>query len=252
MIAVRFSILARKAFDSKDLASAIIYLERAQKADPSIIALSDVKQLVFQTRELQAKIESILDEAMFYFSVGQLISPDEENALILYNQVLANEPNNIIAKQQVKTIIESSISLVETSLLQGDLHQAEELLNESLVAGGPPDILRPYLREISDIRERTALINQKLNRARILIDKGYITQPPGNNAVAELREVEKIDPDNIEARLSLDECSILLVTVARDARTYGFKELALEYLELAISIKPNQEDWLAMKDAWSS
>ena len=67
-----------------------------------------------------------------------------------------------------------------------------------------------------------------------------------------MRAVEKIEPDNIEARLLLDECSIRLVTVARDAQTHGFRELALEYLELALSIKPNKEDWLAMKIAWST
>ena len=102
------------------------------------------------------------------------------------------------------------------------------------------------------MREKTALVNQRLDRARLLINKGYITQPPRNNAVAELREVERIDPDNVDARLLLEECSILLVTVARDARKHGYKELALKYLELAIRIKPNEEDWLAMRAAWST
>ena len=67
-----------------------------------------------------------------------------------------------------------------------------------------------------------------------------------------MREVERIDPDNVDARLLLEECSILLVTVAQDARKHGYKELALKYLELAIRIKPNEEDWLAMRAAWST
>ena len=136
--------------------------------------------------------------------------------------------------------------------MQGDLDLAEKLLNESLAAGAPLNIMRPYLLEINEIRERTALIDQRLGQARFLINKGYITQPPTKNAVVELREVEKIDPNNSEARLLLVECSILLVTVAGDAWAHGFKELALEYLELAIGIKPNEEDWLAMKTAWST
>ena len=252
LIAVRFSLLAREAFDSKDLSTTLNYLERAQSADPSVLALSDVKELLFQTRETKATIQSILDEAQFYFSQGQLVSPAEENALNLYNQVLVVDPNNIVSKQKVSTIIESSISLVESRILQGDLNQAEELLNESLGAGAPLDVIRPYLIEISEIREKTALVNQRLDRARLLINKGYITQPPRNNAVAELREVERIDPDNVDAPLLLEECSILLVTVARDARKHGYKELALKYLELAIRIKPNEEDWLAMRAAWST
>ena len=252
LIAVRFSILAREAFDSKDLSTTLNYLERAQSADPSVLALSDVKELLFQTRELKANIQSILDEAQFYFSQGQLVSPAEENALNLYNQVLVVDPNNIVSKQKVSTIIESSISLVESRILQGDLNQAEDLLNEILGAGAPLDVIRPYLIEISEMREKTALVNQGLDRARLLINKGYITQPPRNNAVAELREVERIDPDNVDARLLLEECSILLVTVARDARKHGYKELALKYLELAIRIKPNEEDWLAMRAAWST
>ena len=252
LIAVRFSLLAREAFDSKDLSTTLNYLERAQSADPSVLALSDVKELLFQTRELKATIQSILDEAQFYFSQGQLVSPAEENALNLYNQVLVVDPNNIYSKQQVRIIIESSIALVESRILQGDLNQAEELLNESLGAGVPLDVIRPYLIEISEIREKTALVNQGLDRARLLINKGYITQPPRNNAVAELREVERIDPDNVDARLLLEECSNLLVTVARDARKHGYKELALKYLELAILIKPNEEDWLAMRADWST
>ena len=120
-----------------------------------------------------------------------------------------SDPNNIVSKQKVKMIIESSIALVESRILQGDLNQAEELLNESLGAGAPLDVIRPYLIEISEMREKTALVNQRLDRARLLINKGYITQPPRNNAVAELREVERIDPDNVDARLLLEECSIL-------------------------------------------
>ena len=252
LIAVRFSLLAREAFDSKDLSTTLNYLERAQSADPSVLALSDVKELLFQTREIKATIKSILDEAQFYFSQGQLVSPAEENALNLYNQVLIVDPNNIVSKQQIRMIIESSIALVESRILQGDLNQAEELLNESLGAGAPLDVIRPYLIEISEMREKTALVNQGLDQARLLINKGYITKPPRYNAVAELREVERIDPDNVDARLLLEECSILLVTVARDARKHGYKELALKYLELAIRIKPNEEDWLAMRAAWST
>ena len=252
LIAVRFSLLAREAFDSKDLSTTLNYLERAQSADPSVLALSDVKELLFQTREIKATIRSILDKAQFYFSQGQLVSPVDENALNLYNQVLVVDPNNIDAKQKVRMIIESSIALVESRILQDDLNQAEELLNESLGAGAPLDVIRPYLIEISEKREKTALVNQGLDQARLLIRKGYITQPPRNNAVAELREVERIDPDNLDARLLLEECSILLVTVAGDARKHGYRELALKYLELAISIKPNEEDWLAMRAAWST
>ena len=59
LIAVRFSLLAREAFDSKDLSTTLNYLERAQSADPSVLALSDVKELLFQTRELTATIQSI-------------------------------------------------------------------------------------------------------------------------------------------------------------------------------------------------
>ena len=252
LIAVRFATLARQAFESKDLLTTISYLERAQNSDPSVEALSDVKELLFQTRELQATIGSILEEAKFYFSLGQLVSPEEENALHLYNKVLTADPNNIYAKQEVKKIIESSISIIEENLLQGDLDQAEELLNDSLAAGAPREIMRPYLLEIIETRERTAVINQRLDQARSFMKKGYITQPLRENAVEELREVKKIDPDNIEASLLLDECSIRLVSVARDAQTHGFRELALEYLELALSINPNKEDWLAMKTAWSA
>ena len=107
--------------------------------------------------------------------------------------------------------------------MQGGLDLAEKLLNESLAAGAPPNIMRPYALEIREIRERNALIDLRLDQARSFINKGYLTQPPAKNAVAELREVEKIDPNNSEARLLLDECSILLVTVARDAWAHGFK-----------------------------
>ena len=99
---------------------------------------------------------------------------------------------------------------------------------------------------------KTALVNQGLDRARLLLNKGYITKPPRNNALAELREVERIDPNNVNARLLLEECSNLLVTVARDARKHGYQELALRYLDLAISIKPSEEDWLAMRADWST
>ena len=89
-----------------------------------------------------------------------------------------------------------------------------------------------------------------MDRARLLLNKGYITKPPRNNALAELREVERIDPNNVNARLLLEECSNLLVTVARDARKHGYQELALRYLDLAISIKPKKIG--AMRADWST
>ena len=250
-IAVQFSQLAKEAFAVRDLTGAVNFLERAQAADASIQALEDVRELLSQTEELRVTIENILDEARSYRALGQLIAPSGENAAELYNRVLVVEPKNDIAIQAIGELTVSILADAERLFELGDLLAADDLLIQALMAGIEEGSLSDLRKQISQEQEKINQITEYLAKARALMGQGYITMPINENAVAELRSIQSIDPNNEEARALLEKCAELLANVAKDAYSYGFAEEAFDYLDLAIAIDPKQISWSLLRAEWS-
>ena len=250
-IAAQFAQLAKEAFAVRDLTAAINFLGRAQAADSSIQALEDVRELLSQTEELRVTIEGILDEARYYRALGQLIAPSGENAAELYNRVLVVEPKNVIANQAIGELTASLLADTERLFKLGDLLAADDLLIQALTVGIEEDALTDIRRQISEEQERIEQISQFMTKARDLMERGYITMPLSENAVAELRSVQSIDPNNEEASALLEKCAEILANVAKDAFDYGFSEEAFEYLDLAIAIDPKQITWTVLRAEWS-
>jgi len=81
--------------------------------------------------------------------------------------------------------------------------------------------------------------DERLDRARVLLDQGYITYPPGGNAVALLVDVLEDHPGHPRAMDMLDESTVRLIEAARQARARGLDYEARNSLEEVLGFNPD-------------
>ena len=84
-------------------------------------------------------------------------------------------------------------------------------------------------------------LDWRLVRARELLDSGYITFPPEDNAVAYVRRVLAQDPDNAQALELLGEASSRLIEAAVRAHDQGLDYEARNSLEEVLGFNPDHE-----------
>ena len=95
-----------------------------------------------------------------------------------------------------------------------------------------------------------AAIDGNLLEARALLRQGFVTEPPEQNAVSLLREVERLDPGNEQAQVLLAQAAARLVEVAKEARAAGLSEEARQYLDLALTVTPDAPQWRTLRESW--
>ena len=93
-------------------------------------------------------------------------------------------------------------------------------------------------------------IQKNLLIARSLFQRGFLTEPPYSNAVEALRSVQRLDSDNEEANLLLEETAVKLASVAKKAWDAGLQLEAVKYINLALALESDREDWKRWKAEW--
>ena len=86
--------------------------------------------------------------------------------------------------------------------------------------------------------------------ARSLIQRGFLTEPPYSNAVEALHNVQRLDSDNEEATLLLEEIAVKLASIAERAWEAGLQLEAVKYINLALALDPERENWKRWKAEW--
>ena len=115
------------------------------------------------------------------------------------------------------------------------------LSNESV------DGLRNRLLQANRLEEQ---IQKNLLIARSLIQRGFLTEPPYANAVEALLSVQRLDSDNEEANLLLEEIAAKLASIAEMAWDAGLQLEAVKYINLALALDTEREDWKRWKAKW--
>ena len=95
-----------------------------------------------------------------------------------------------------------------------------------------------------------ATISQKLGEAGRLLAQGFLTEPQEHNAVAVLRDVQRLDPGNARADELLEQAAARLAEVAQEAFAAGLPEPARHYLDLALTVTPDQGEWRSLRESW--
>ncbi len=249
-LAVHYASLARIAALDGDVSGAISLLERATAADQTLPDLDEVRTLISRATTAQAAIEQLLQEARRFRAGNQLITPPGENAAELYQRVLAADTNNVVALQGLNELRAQLSATTDSLLAAGRLDEVEQMAEQAAAAGMATGFVNDLRGRLDSELERVTRIEEGMANARSLMAQGFLTAPADGNAVTELRTVQQLDPANEEARAMLKSIAERLAGVAVEAREFGLDDQAKQYLNLALTLTPDNEEWIALRDSW--
>ncbi len=135
-------------------------------ATPSITEADVVlEEIALEPEVSDASVASrTIDAARLARDVGQIYSPASDNAIELYAQVMANEPDNAVVAEELAAVIEQALGLAESAILEARLDDAGMAL-QRVAANDPQNSRLPFLSaQLSQIRLR-----ERLDMARTAI-----------------------------------------------------------------------------------
>ncbi len=251
VIAGHYAELAMTSAAEGELENALNFLDRASAASASLPILDNVRDSIRQATTLQEEITNMLQQAGELRAAGTLINPPGENAAEVYHRVLAADPDNVVAMQGLQEVESQIVAGATQSIAAGEIQSVQVLLDRAggvgLSAGAINQIQSRLDAEVSRLSD----VQTGLERAQLLLAQGFITAPQPENAVAVLREVERLDPGNAQAAELLQIGAERLVSVAREAYAVGMVEEARQYLELALTVTPDVDEWRALRASWN-
>lgn len=249
-LAEHYAARAREAATQGEVQDAISFLERATAANSELPVLAQVRGEIQQATTAQAAIEQLLQQARNYRLRGFLVTPPGENAAELYNRVLATAPDDVLARQGLSEVTSQLLNQAARMLEDGDFSAVGSLLDHASAAGIDADALVEIKTRLNDRIAALATVDSNLLEAEALLRQGFVTEPPGQNAVSLLRDAERLDPGNARAQELLAQAAERLVAVAREAYAAGLEEEAKQYLELALTITPDVPAWRTLRESW--
>lgn len=249
-LAEHYAELAREAAGQGDVDDAIVYLERAATADGGLPILEAVREEIQQANRARSAIQELLQQAGAQRARGLLVHPPGGNAAELYHRVLATAPDNGIALQGLNEVTSQLLNKATQLFEGGDLSAVERLLGQASAAGIEAAALLEIQTRLDQEIEALATISQKLGEAGRLLAQGFLTEPQEHNAVAVLRDVQRLDPGNARADELLDQAAARLAEVAQEAFAAGLPEPARHYLDLALTVTPDQGEWRSLRESW--
>ncbi len=250
-IARYYADLATTAARQGSVDDALSFLDRASAANAGLPVLDDVRDSIRQATTLQEEISQMLQQAGELRAAGTLIDPPGENAAEVYHRVLAADPDNVVAVQGLKEVESQIVSRATRLIAESDIGAVQTLLDRSGAVGLDADTLAEVKERLDTEVARLASVQSGLERARELMAQGFITAPQADNAVAVLREIQRIDPGNQEAAAMLTAAAERLARVAQEAYDVGMVEEARQYLELALTVTPDVSAWRALRATWN-
>ncbi len=250
-IAEFYGALAIRQALARDVTRSIESLERAVNAKSQFEGLAVARATLNDAEALQAEIDDKLRQAADLRQAGALIDPAGANATEIYNDVLAIRPDDPVARQGLAGIVGEVFESFESMLGEDRLDDAKALLDRAAASGigdQPVDELNArYDTELARIQAVGALVRE----AESLYEEGFITGPaPEQNAVARLREVLRLDPDNADANRLMSMAGARLARVATHAYSAGMTEEGLQYLDLALTVTPGSRRWQERRQRW--
>lgn len=249
-LAEHYASLAEQAAQQGNVDEAIIYLERATTANDELPILALVRERIQQATTTLATIEELLQQASVLRIEGRLVHPPGENAAQLYNRVLATAPDNGIALQGLDEITARLLTDAARMFEDGNFSGVEALLDQASAAGIDAGALDEIKANLDEAVLALATIDEKLKEAEALLEQGFVTAPQDASAVSLLRDIQRLDPDNARAGELLDQAALRLAEVAQEAFAAGLHDEARHYLDLALTVKPDEAQWRVLRQSW--
>lgn len=251
-LAGHYTGLAERSVLDGDVAGAMDKLGRAVAANPDHPALDSVRAQINQAATLQAEIDELLNRASAYRAASALVDPPEANAAEIYHRVLATDRENAIAGQGLLEVAASVLEQFGEHLDAGNFEAAKHLADRSSIVGlGEVPVNEMRVRYDGEIA-RLDTVAQFLAEARALFADGWFTLPADGGVVARVREVLRLDPGNTAATELLTRTAERLAAAAKEAHEHGLAEPARLYLDLALTVTPDVDEWRDLREAWAA
>ena len=251
-LAQHYAQLASSAAEGGDITAAMNYLERATTANATSADVVAVRDKVQQAATAHQEIQTLLQQASAYRANGALINPPGANAAEIYHRVLATDPNNAIATQGLSEVVAQLLTRANELLASGQIDAVRAMNSRASEIGLSDTAMRELKAKLGAEEQRIGTVARLLNEAQKLMNDGFITEPPDQNAVAKLLEVRRLDPNNGAARDMLNAAAGRLAAVAREAYDVGMKTEAQHFLELALTVTPDVPEWRTLRDSWAA
>ncbi|MXZ55354.1 MAG: protein kinase [Gammaproteobacteria bacterium] len=250
-IAVMYTKAAIEAANASETQAARNFFEKAQEADPDAQELEEARESVELAESLETDINTTLQQANAFFEDGRLITPpDEDNAMSTYRQVLALDPDNERARSQLVEIEKQLIEQHRELLVEREFGAEANVVRSAERAG----VSEATLQAMTDARESLQQDIQEAvelyREAQSLFQRGYISEPESDNAIAVLRRAQAKDAQNSEVSALLDQCAERTATVAQEAFRAGLVDRAKQYIGLALEIQPMNDLWSRQYQQW--
>ncbi len=251
-LAIHYLELANESADEGEITDAMSYIERAATADPRVVGLAELRDKIQRATSVELEIDALLQQASAYRASGALLNPPGENAAEIYHRVLATDPTNAIANQGLSEVVAQLLTRATGYLNAGQVDAVREMNARALEIGLSDAALYNLQAKLSAEEQRLATVERLLGDAERLLVDGLITEPPEQNAVARLLEALRMDPANTRARDMLRIAATRLADVATEAYDAGMRQEARHYLELALTVTPDVQEWRTLRETWAA
>ncbi|MXZ43589.1 MAG: protein kinase [Gammaproteobacteria bacterium] len=251
-IAVMYATAAIEAANASDIQAAQDFFEKAKYADPDAQELDEARDRVELAKDLETDINTHLQRAKTLFDDGLLITPPgPDNAMSTYRQVLVLDADNDEAKSKLVEIEERLIEQHQKLLEEREFGAEKNLVLAAEQAGVSEvtlDAMSDALEKLQNDRAEAASLYRE---AQSLFQRGYISKPANENAIAVLRRAQALDAKNTDVTVLLDQCAERSAAVALEAYGAGLTDRAIQYMDVALSIQPMNDVWSLQYQSWT-
>lgn len=214
--AVRDELVALRRDEANKIISLVAEdkLEAAQKRVGQYKAVfSDASQQ--EILDLEASIEQqvainrLLAQADSYYQANALTRPEGENALDVYQQVLALDPQNKAAKARLGDVAGKLVGYARKHADKQQWSQAGAFIEKALAIEPGSSSAQQLKKQILAGKSSAAKLKTALAEAERALANGDYFSPAGNNAYAHFERALSINSNNQAAKDGQDEAQKL-------------------------------------------
>ncbi|MEH6823596.1 MAG: SUMF1/EgtB/PvdO family nonheme iron enzyme [Motiliproteus sp.] len=241
------SAQAETSIDAGELEQGLALIAQGLSLQPDHAALLTLKQ---QTLKKQ-HIAGLLTKANGQITQQQWLTPDDDNAVTSFRELLSLAPDHPQALAGLKRIAGLLADQGKSALDQGDTTRSETVVAQGLAVDPTHPALLTLKKQLDAQQaaqgQRQHRIGELLAEAAARVQQQQFSQPSSNNAYAHYRAVLKLDPDNISASRGVAELPELIETLAADAMADRSLERSLDLVDQGLTISPEHQGLQALQ-----
>lgn len=180
------------------------------KTSPNHKGLTKLKASIsvaqIQTKKL-TRISSLFKQAKQQVEIFKLIKPVNDNAFKSYQEIIALDKNNVLAKDGIQKVLSQLNSQTQKALFEKNYSTALKV-NEDLLALSSEGVSEDPFHKIAiftAIETKKNIINKILVSAEKQRKMQKLTLPDGDNAFESYNTVLQTYPDNVDALSGLND-----------------------------------------------